>query len=401
MSHFNLCRYFLTCSISLIAMSGCNQFTVNRSHDFSKAVDVSSLGSKQISTIAGTAGVETAALSAGSAFTQELEASNASTISGTVLQFPPGSLSINTDISLEEGSAVATSSTASALNLGSSISNAGAAVVINSSAAVDPVQPFVLKINLGSGNLNLADATENLIVIYKVQIFAENRFVLGVLPRSALTIEGQKVSFSAQYFGVFQTAYAEKPVLEESKVTVAEAIQTKREAVTLPPPSFTSLELTHVAIDGVINEAEKSLTSPIWQLNASSYTEASFTEALDDSGKALLCDGTKAYKRLSIPTPAQLKTDGPLAICVRLTDAAGRIVYGKSQAIVRDTTPPNFISLAKSAAGADGFINGSEINQSQALWFLNASGYTSLGFSIPFMESALPHTCDANDNYRA
>ncbi|RYZ54399.1 MAG: hypothetical protein EOP07_16025, partial [Proteobacteria bacterium] len=108
----------------------------------------------------------------------------------------------------------------------------------------------------------------------------------------------------------------------------------------LTPPTFTSLANANAAIDGIINNAEKFLVSPMWTLVGSGYTAARYTSAADDSGGALICGSAALYDQTQIPGPSSLTVDGSYALCVELSDAAGNRVYAKSVQIVRASAVP-------------------------------------------------------------
>lgn len=106
-------------------------------------------------------------------------------------------------------------------------------------------------------------------------------------------------------------------------------------------PLFSSMVGANGASDGYINASESGSTAAIVTLNASNYSTADFTAILDDS-PTITCDSGKTYSNTNIPfintMPA---TDGVYVVCVKLTDAAGNITYGKSAQITRDTIVPS------------------------------------------------------------
>jgi hypothetical protein len=173
-------------------------------------------------------------ITAGSTLTQVVNTTVPGVGGMTEVAFPPGSLTISTEIILQAGSDIATPATASSLNI-DGFTDAGSAVVVSSSTPVDAVSPFVIRLPLPSTGLRLADDYETLVVVYKVQKVGDERIVQGVLPRSELLIENGQVSFATQFFGSFQVAYTAKAVDETTEVETTTPIQTKIEEKTLPP----------------------------------------------------------------------------------------------------------------------------------------------------------------------
>lgn len=163
-------------------------------------------------------------------------------------------------------------------------------------------------------------------------------------------------------------------------------------------PVFSSLLGASEASDGYIQPSEVNSTAALFALTASSYTSVLYTLALDDA-TPVTCGGSQTYAQTSVPAINALTADGSFALCVKLSDAAGNITYGKSQTIVRDTVTPVFSSLSKAAEAIDGSINESERNQTNPLWSLSASGYASLAFTTALTDTAGSLTCDGTQTY--
>ncbi|RYZ49971.1 MAG: hypothetical protein EOP07_23655, partial [Proteobacteria bacterium] len=164
-------------------------------------------------------------------------------------------------------------------------------------------------------------------------------------------------------------------------------------------PSFGSLALANAAIGGYINNSEKLLTSSIWNLSASGQISTNYSTALSDTAGALVCDAGQSYGQTSIPTPADLSSDGAYALCAKLTDTSGNITYGKSAQVVRDVLAPSFTSLARDNEAVDGFINSTEQNSNLALYTLTASSYASADYTPALNDAASALTCDAAKTY--
>lgn len=100
-------------------------------------------------------------------------------------------------------------------------------------------------------------------------------------------------------------------------------------------PRFESLALNGAASDGFINDLEKNLTTPLWTLTSTSATLVQFTSPINNSVPAI-CDATQVYDQVSSSRPIDLTSDNSFVICVKLQDAEGHTVYGKSEIVQRD-----------------------------------------------------------------
>ncbi|RYF52028.1 MAG: hypothetical protein EOO38_01570, partial [Cytophagaceae bacterium] len=164
-------------------------------------------------------------------------------------------------------------------------------------------------------------------------------------------------------------------------------------------PTFTSLTETGDGADGIINNTEKLNTSSIWALTQSDATTIAYSLALDDSGGSLICDAGKTYGQSLIPSASSLGSDGPWALCAKLTDTAGNASYGKSSQINRSTSGPTVSSFAAANAATDGYINNSEKLLSTSLWTLSATGQTTTFYSLALNDSGGTLVCDQTKTY--
>lgn len=142
------------------------------------------------------------------------------------------------------------------------------------------------------------------------------------------------------------------------------------------PPAFTSLAETGDASDGYINDAEKAGMSALWALNADGYTVADYTQPLDETAA---CDVSQGYNESSIARAVDFTAgDKAYVICVRLTDAAGNITYGKSDAVTRDIVAPIVSVGADLLANTTKTVNASVTGATTYQWSdVNASGHVS------------------------
>ncbi len=190
-----------------------------------------------------TADTVTATLSGASALTQEVAAPAASAIAAARVSFPPGTLAVDTDITVEEGFPIVSSVLADELGLDAdnAITSAGAPVVISSSVVLDAQRPFVVSLGVDDAALGLVGLDlERLVIVYKVVIAAENRTVVGVIPHSELTIVGGVASFEIKYFGVYQPAVADKPIEKRLAITTTSPILTKKSESAAAKPTWSA-----------------------------------------------------------------------------------------------------------------------------------------------------------------
>jgi hypothetical protein len=193
----------------------------------------------QLKTETNATGATTANVDANSASTQLVTASNNSSVKGSSVSFPPGSLAISTSITLEEGASVATPAFAAELNLGTDLTKSGTAVTLNAGTATDAKLPFKLSIPLPV-SLALAEDWANLVVLYKVTVVAGATNVIGVIPRSEIEIVDGTAQISTQYFGSFQAAITKDVVTEKKEIATKSMILTKQESQSLAPVGVSS-----------------------------------------------------------------------------------------------------------------------------------------------------------------
>lgn len=164
-----------------------------------------------------------------------------------------------------------------------------------------------------------------------------------------------------------------------------------RNVKSLSGPVLNSLTLANQAADGYINAAEAAQSLPMAVLDASNFASVSFTAILPDNN--LICDWNQKYVNNAIPPIHAIPpADGAYAVCVRLKDADGYTVYGKSEVVIRDVTPPLFVSLLGIQGAADGMINGDEASSTANLFALNASGYNNLAYTA-ILDNGMSVSC--------
>ncbi|RZA25143.1 MAG: BspA family leucine-rich repeat surface protein, partial [Proteobacteria bacterium] len=164
-------------------------------------------------------------------------------------------------------------------------------------------------------------------------------------------------------------------------------------------PVFTSLALANAATDGYINDSEKGLGTALWALTASNYTVAAYTVVASDAGPVLTCTSSNTYNQSSIPVPTSLLADGYYSVCVKLSNAAGNVVYGKAVQLERDVAVPVLSSLAKANVASDGYVSEAEKNSATALYALTATGYSSVDYTAALSDGTGTLNCSTGQTF--
>jgi hypothetical protein len=149
--------------------------------------------------------------------TNNIQASDDSSISGSSISIPPGSLTVSTEVTLLEGDTLSTDHVSAALDLGSDIfESAGQAVVFLSDPETNAVEPMSIGIEMG--NSAALAASDDIVVIYKKIDADTGEFLLGVLPESDVTVSGNTVKLKTKHFGVYQVANSSTNITESTEI---------------------------------------------------------------------------------------------------------------------------------------------------------------------------------------
>lgn len=166
-----------------------------------------------------------------SAVYDQMLAATAGEISGTSAVFPPGALSIATDIAIESGASLTDGSAMADLGLtvNNAVASAGAAVIIRPAENVQLKQPMALSVPLpsGYGLSGLALADDNRLAILAKVFDTDGQLKSQLIPRSSLTVADGKATFQTMAFGAFQTVVLEQPVTEAKTAVTTEPIVNK------------------------------------------------------------------------------------------------------------------------------------------------------------------------------
>ena len=246
-------------------------------------------GTLQVSTtVDQSSGKTFASLAANSTTTQVVEVPPTSPVAGTSLAIPPGTLGVATDVTIELAAPLVNPGNSAALGVDGGSTVVGKAVSIQPTQPTDALKPFTVSLAVPSASgLNLADVNANLYVMYKVQNVQAGTVTLGLIPRSALTVNGGTLSFTVSFFGAFQAAVSVTPITVAVQVpVVSTSILTQHAAAALPPLAVTARAPfivkagSTVTITGTNFRPTMTLAlggKPVANLKVMSDTSASFT----------------------------------------------------------------------------------------------------------------------------
>lgn len=170
----------------------------------------------------------TAKLDSKSQNTQVILASPNSSLSGSQVEFPPGVLAIDTEVSVQPGYQVATTQTIQSLAVDTQVLSKTTPIAVTSSIAIDTESPFTVSLPIpnttslldpltSEGKLFLeggisTNPLDRLVVFFNVQIAAENRAVQGIIPRTNIEIVNGYARILTKHFGTFQAAILSKKI---------------------------------------------------------------------------------------------------------------------------------------------------------------------------------------------
>lgn len=162
-------------------------------------------------------------------------------------------------------------------------------------------------------------------------------------------------------------------------------------------PVFISLTLVNAAVDGAIDAAESTSTSPIASLSASGHTVAAYTGAVSTSAP---CNNTQTYSYMTVPRAVDISADGDFKLCVRLTDASNNMVFGASLNFQRDATMPTLTIGPIPPVNAPYLVTPSftETNIPVFNWY-KTSGPGNITFSPNSSANPITISADADGSY--
>lgn len=172
----------------------------------------------------------TGQVSADSTAIQLLPAAQNSIIAGATAEFPPGTIALATEITIQPGASIANSSVVSDLKLSNLIAASAPPVTVSAALMQDTVQPFTVALPLpdeAALRLLADNSFEKLVVLYRVQSVADNMEKAGFVTRANLVIKDNMVRFQTRHFGTFQAIYTVEVLSEPAKELVGPAITPK------------------------------------------------------------------------------------------------------------------------------------------------------------------------------
>ena len=135
-------------------------------------------------------------------------------IAGASITLPPGTLGIETEVSLEEGVTLPIEEIKEELGLsGDDFVASGPAVVISTTQTLEATNPFTIAIPYNPA-ISLAESdTPYLVILYRT-LRKDGSVRSGVIPNSKFAIKENTVELRGRYFGSYMVARASKQYLE-------------------------------------------------------------------------------------------------------------------------------------------------------------------------------------------
>ena len=221
-------------------------------------------------------------VSADSPAIQLLQAAENSSIAGTTAEFPPGTLAIATEITIEPGASIAHSTAATNLNLSSEVAATAPAVQVTAATAQDTAQAFTVSLLLPDETaLRLQDnrgGYERLVVLYRVQSVTDNTEKTGYVGRASLEIKDNLVRFKTRHFGTFQAILTRTVLPEPTKALITPAVLAKPSRNVWFVPGSTGVVFA--------NDAERGAGIQGWILGYTPATVSNFERGLQTTAIA-------------------------------------------------------------------------------------------------------------------
>jgi hypothetical protein len=288
--------------------------------------------------------------------TQTLNAASGSAVQGSVVEFPPGTLAVETDITLEEGEDLLSAEFVDSLGFDpDKFTPASGALLIKSSAEVNPQAPFTLNIPLDEKLLAKANALrlqgedplDRLLMFYKQIDYSKDKQVtLGLLPRKDLTVEDKVVTVDSSFYGVFQAVMAKEIITAAAeKITDAIITNAKGQTIESAPPSF-NLVIGYAGASPP--SPSKSLTPKIKGIASSSVESVKIYS--DPDCTAQIGAGTKvAFQTTGIPVT--ITKDAFAFIFAKAFGASNSQSFCTNlTSYINDSTPPPAVKNLKDNA---------------------------------------------------
>ncbi|MFK7825726.1 MAG: hypothetical protein AB8G05_16355 [Oligoflexales bacterium] len=322
--------------------------------------------------------------------TQSIKGSTQSSIKEASVVIPPGSLSVETVVTMEEGAPIGTETffTELAVDDGVAIVDSAPAVVVSSSELVDPAGTLQISVPIITQTQLSADDFLLWAILYKVKVAASDEFLVGYLPRSDFTIDQNSgtASFETKYFGSFQAVKLNIAVTEKAEAKSSSPIKTKTEHLENPEieknirdeenidtkdPNESNQENDGEQIDEITanqtslpSPSEVAFSQPSPHASSLANVSFTFTESTDSSYlynvKACsddACSSSCVSLSQHTNSPASLTglVDGTAYFaCVQTEDSEGNLsgFVSSSASILVDLTSPSAPTNVSLAEGA-------------------------------------------------
>jgi hypothetical protein len=193
-----------------------------------------------------TSGDETSGLvSADSEENQIVRADSNSKAAGSSAEFPPGSLPSNSNISLKQGSSVASSSVAMVLaGSGVSFKSTGNPISFSANPNVDARSAFNFRIPNFNGTSLVEEESTHLVVVFEAYSNERKSFITGIIPTAELVVEGSNIKVSTRYFGTFQAAFVNQKI--DKRLEIFKSVKDIEASTQVPVISLTTPVATDI-----------------------------------------------------------------------------------------------------------------------------------------------------------
>lgn len=168
---------------------------------------------------------------------QSLKGSTQSDIENAEVVVPPGSLSVNTVLSLGEGAPLGTEVFFNELNLDEEtvIVRSAPAVILSSSEEVDPIGSLKISVPMKSQTyLTEDDEFSDWAIFYKIKVAETGEYLIGFIPRSDFTVADKIATFETEFFGSYQAVELNVALTDKLEAKSSEPIKTKEEHLLSP-----------------------------------------------------------------------------------------------------------------------------------------------------------------------
>lgn len=157
--------------------------------------------------------------------TQVIRPTQGSGVEHSEVAFPPGSLAVDSAVTVEKGAPIVSDTTAQKLGMdnGNKLASNQSAVLVQSEKKQNAAKPFTIALETpkSENELGLKEGAYE-VVVYKVEDAETGALELGLVPTDALTYKANKVVVETTRFGVFQAALSGEKIesLVKTETTV-------------------------------------------------------------------------------------------------------------------------------------------------------------------------------------